>query len=176
MRKIFLFLILINVSFNLLAQDYYDYGNETMKINNYVVKTYGHSKELSDDITPYQETLGVEGLSFKQILPDDPQTDDIQNWIRIGNYASPNFSKITINEGEWVSGFSISDSRFQISIGDRIFTIGDAKEETLAKLDLGYKFYKNKQNVIQVFYQEASLTIGFKDDQIRYFNFDNLFY
>ena len=153
-----------------------DYGNETMKINNYVVKTSGHSKELNDDITPYQEALGVEGLTFKRILPEDPLTDDPENWIKMGEWNSDNFFFITINEGEWVSGFTIYNKDFQVSLGDRVFTIGDAKAETLAKLDLDYEFYKNNQNAVRIFYHEASLIIGFENDKISDFSFDNLFY
>ena len=154
-----------------------DYGKEVMKINDYVVKTVGYSKELSDSVEPYQQALGVEGLSFKQYAPDDPQTDDTENVIRIGDKKVGNRFSMSVNEGEWVSGFINYSQDFQISIGSRVFKIGDTKEETLAKLDLGYEFYKNKQNIIRIFYYEASLTIGFNEnDNVKYFNFDNLFY
>ena len=171
-KTIFILFFFLNWS-NSFTQDY---RNETLKVNNYVVKDVGYSKELSDNITPYQEALGIEGLSFKRILPEDPLTDDPENWIRIGSRETKDFFMLVINEGEWVSGFTNCNSKFQISIGDRIFKIGDTKEETLIKLDLGYEFYKNNQNVVRIFYYEASLTIGFKDDKIRCFNFDNLFY
>ena len=46
-----------------------DYGNEIMKINSYVVKTYSYTKELSNNIKPYEQALEVVGLSFKQIAP-----------------------------------------------------------------------------------------------------------
>ena len=153
-----------------------DYRNETMKINNYVVKTSGNSKELSDDITPYQEALGVEGLTFKQIPPYDPLTDDARNRIKIGSKEAGDRFIMSVNEGEWVSGLSSYNQDFQVSIGNRVFTIGDAKEETLAKLDLGYKFYKDSQNLIQFFYGEGLFFIGFKDDKIRYFIFENTSY
>ena len=171
-KTTFILFFLLNIG-NGFAQDY---GNEPMKINNYMVKTSGNSKELSDDITPYQEALGVEGLEFERVLPEDPLTDDSENWITIDDLESPNFSMITINEGEWVSGFSISDTRFQICLGDRVFTIGDSREETLAKLDLGYVFHKDNQNVVRFFYGEAFFYIYFKEDKINYFKFENTSY
>ncbi|MDB9837084.1 hypothetical protein OAC51_09310 [Flavobacteriaceae bacterium] len=171
-KTTFIFFFLLNWS-NGFTQNY---GNEPMKINNYEVKTYGHNKELSDDITPYQEALGIDGLTFNQYPPDDPQTDDPENWIRMGEIGSSDRFFMIVNEGEWVSSFSNYNQNFQVSIGDRVFTIGDAKEETLAKLDLGYKFYKDNQNVARFFYGEGFFYIGFKDDKIHRFRFGNTSY
>ena len=170
--KLFKFIFFILCMTSVIAQDY---GSEIMKINNYVVKTYSHTKELSNSIKPYEDALGVKGLSFKQIAPDDPQTDDTQNWITLGDYNSPNFSMITVNEGEWVSGYSINDPKFHISIGDRVFKIGDSWKETFYKLNLGIKFTMPKE-YIKVFYNDAILTIGFMYYEIRYFHFENTSY
>ena len=170
--KTFILLFLISLGAG-YAQNY---RNEVMKINNYVVKTYGHSKELSDDITPYQEALGVEGLTFKQIPPYDPQTDDAENKIKIGSKETGDRFILYVNEGEWVSSFSSYNQDFQISIGDRVFTIGDAKEKTLAKLDLGYVFHKDNQNVARFFYGEGFFYIYFKEDKINYFKYENTSY
>ena len=176
MKTLTPFFFLLFLTSSLTKSIAQNYRNEVMKINNYVVKTYGHSKELSNDITPYQEALGVEGLTFKQYPPDDPQTDDTQNWIKKGIWKSDDSFFLTINEGEWVSSFSSYNQDFQVSIGDCVFTIGDAREETLEKLDLGYVFHKDNQNVARVFYGEAFFYIYFKEDKINYFKFENTSY
>ena len=90
-------------------------------------------------------------MTFKRILPEDPLTDDPENWIRMGEKGSSDRFFMIVNEGEWVSGFLSYNQDFQISLGNRVFTIGDAKAETLAKLDLGYKFYKDRQDLIYFF-------------------------
>lgn len=170
----FFFILFLTIS--LTKSFAQNYRNEVMKINNYVVKTSGHSKELSNNISPYQEFLDVEGLIFNQYPPDDPQTDDTQNWIEKGIWKSNDSFFLTINEGEWVISFTIYNKDFQVSIGDRVFTIGDSREETLAKLDLGYVFHKDNQNVVRFFYGEAFFYIYFKEDKINYFKFENTSY
>ena len=131
---------------------------------------------MSDSVEPYQQALGVEGLSFKQIPPYDPQTDEAKNRIKVGNLGSEDRFIMHINQGEWLISFTIYNNDFQISLGNRIFKIGDSKNETLEKLDLGYVFHKDNPNVVRVFYYDAFFFISFKEGKINRFKFENTSY
>lgn len=171
-RKLFIFIFFILCITSLTAQSSDD---EIMRINNYVVKTYSHTKELSNSIKPYEDALGVKGLSFKQIAPDDPQTDDTQNWIEIGDWKSKDSFFLRVNAGEWVSGFSIYNSSFQVSIGNLTFKIGDDRSTTLHKLFYSKRVIHSK-NLVQLFYDEGLFYIGFKKNKISHFRFENTSY
>ena len=128
---------------------------------------------MSTTITPYESALGVSGLNFTRIEPYDPETDPAQNMIDIGSSELKESFIMSIQEGEWVSGFSNYRPEFEVSLGNRVFKIGDTKAETIAKLDKGYS---GSTDVLKIYYEEASFVITFSNDKIYHLYFSNNFY